>query len=50
MKLGIFVGSFNPVHKGHIKIANYILNKKLVDRLLIIPTGNYWDKSCCLSG
>ena len=44
MKLGIFVGSFNPVHKGHIKIANYILNKKLVDRLLIIPTGNYWDK------
>ncbi len=44
MKIGVFVGSFNPVHKGHIKIANYILNEGYVDKLLMIPTGNYWDK------
>jgi nicotinate-nucleotide adenylyltransferase len=45
MKIGVYVGSFNPVHKGHIKIANYIIDKNLVDKLLIIPTHNYWDKN-----
>lgn len=45
MKIGVFVGSFNPVHKGHIKIANYIVDNHYVDKLLIVPTGNYWDKN-----
>lgn len=44
MKIGVYVGSFNPVHKGHIKIANYIVDNNLVDKLLIIPTLGYWDK------
>ena len=45
MRLGIFVGSFNPVHKAHINIAKYILKKDYVDKVLIIPTPNYWDKT-----
>ena len=44
MRKGIFIGSFDPVHKGHIKIVKTCLRKKLVDEVLIIPTGNYWDK------
>ena len=40
MKLGVFIGSFNPVHKGHIKIANHLLKKDYIDKLLIIPTQN----------
>lgn len=44
MKIGIFVGSFNPVHKGHIKISNYIVSN-YVDKILIVPTGNYWNKT-----
>ena len=44
MRLGVYVGSFNPVHKGHIKIINYLLNNVL-DKVLVIPTGNYWDKN-----
>jgi len=43
MKIGVFVGSFNPVHKGHIRIVNYVLDKYL-DKVIIVPTGNYWDK------
>lgn len=49
MKIGVFVGSFNPIHKGHIQIVNYILGKKYVDKVFIIPTGTYWDKNNLLS-
>lgn len=44
MKIGIFVGSFNPVHKGHIKIINHLIQNKYLDKVIIIPTGNYWNK------
>ncbi len=36
IKTGIFGGSFNPIHKGHIAIAETICNKKLVDELWIM--------------
>lgn len=44
MKLGIYIGSFNPPHKGHIHVVNYLINNNVVDKVLIIPTENYWDK------
>lgn len=44
MRLGIYVGSFNPVHKGHIKVINYLLDNDLVDKVIVLPTPNYWDK------
>ncbi len=49
MKLGIFIGSFNPVHKGHIEIANHIINNNYVDKILLIATGNYWNKNDLIS-
>ena len=39
MKIAVYVGSFNPVHKGHIKVAKTVL-KKLVDKVIIVPTLN----------
>ena len=45
MKLGVFIGSFNPVHEGHINMVNYLLEKGIVDRILIVPTTDYWDKT-----
>jgi nicotinate-nucleotide adenylyltransferase len=45
MKIGVYVGSFNPPHKGHIKIVNHLINNKYVDKILIIPTNNYWNKT-----
>ena len=45
MKLGIYVGSFNPVHIGHKYIMNHLLNNKYLDKIIVIPTGNYWDKN-----
>lgn len=39
MKIGIFGGSFNPVHNGHIFIAKYIMEKKSLDKIIFIPVG-----------
>ena len=44
MRLGVYVGSFNPVHIGHIDVANYLINNNYIDKVLIIPTLEYWDK------
>ena len=45
MKLGIYVGSFNPPHKGHLRVAEYLLESGIVDKVIIIPTPNYWNKN-----
>lgn len=44
MRIGVYVGSFNPVHNGHIKVVNYLLENNYVDKVLLLPTPNYWDK------
>ena len=38
MKTGIFGGSFNPIHNGHIELAKKFFNKLELDRLFIVPT------------
>ncbi len=44
-KIGVYCGSFSPVHKGHIAIAREVLKEGLADEVLIIATGKYWDKT-----
>ena len=38
MKIGLFFGTFNPVHLGHIGIVTSILNKNIFDQLWIVLT------------
>lgn len=33
MRIGIIGGSFDPVHKGHIEMAQYVLKQKYVDEV-----------------
>lgn len=44
MKIGVFVGSFDPVHVGHTNVINYLIDKNVVDKVMVIATGNYWNK------
>lgn len=37
MRVGIFGGSFDPVHSGHRKLAEFAVEALGLDRLLIIP-------------
>lgn len=37
--VGVFGGAFDPVHKGHVLIAEQCINKIGMDKIIIIPTG-----------
>lgn len=45
MKIGVYVGSFDPVHLGHKHIVDYLIEHNYLDKVVIVPTGNYWHKS-----
>lgn len=36
MLVGLFFGSFNPIHNGHLIIAQHLLNELVVDQIWII--------------
>lgn len=50
MKIGVYGGSFNPCHLMHKKIVETLLNSYGFDRIIILPTGNYYRKSNLLKG
>lgn len=37
MKIGVFGGSFDPPTKSHLRIAEQLLEKSIVDRVLFMP-------------
>lgn len=38
MKVGLFFGSFNPIHVGHLIIANHVANNTNVDQVWLVVT------------
>ena len=38
MKVGLFFGSFNPIHIGHMAIANYMVEFSPIDQLWFVVT------------
>jgi len=48
MKIGLFFGSFNPIHTGHLIIANYLANNTDLDKVWLVvspqnPLKKYGD-------
>ena len=44
MKLGIFGGTFDPIHNGHLVIAEHVRVAMGLERVLFIPAGQPWFK------
>lgn len=37
MRVGLFLGSFDPIHIGHISVISSVLNAEFVDKIIVIP-------------
>lgn len=40
MRIGVFGGSFNPIHKYHEAIAHHLVNNNYLDKVIFVPTGD----------
>lgn len=38
MKIGLYFGSFNPIHTGHLIIANQVLNETILEKIWFVVT------------
>lgn len=45
MRIGIFGGSFNPPHKMHESIGGQLIEKGLLDKVIFVPTSNFYPKA-----
>lgn len=45
MKTGIFGGAFDPIHKGHIYMAQKAMEEYSLDRLFLVPSGHSPNKT-----
>lgn len=44
-RIGVFGGTFDPPHVGHLVAASEALHALDLDRVLFVPTGRPWQKS-----
>ena len=50
MRLGIFGGTFNPIHTGHLRAAEEVRYKCILDRVIFMPSGSPPLKTSGLAG
>ncbi len=50
MNVGLFFGSFNPIHVGHLILAQYMVQRKEIDAVwfVVSPQNPFKDKSTLL--
>ena len=39
MKIGIYGGTFDPIHNGHLRVIVELLTRKVVDQIVLVPAG-----------
>ena len=51
MKIGLYFGSFNPVHVAHLIIANHILNETDIEKVwfVVSPQNPFKTESTLLN-
>ncbi|HEX7435379.1 MAG TPA: adenylyltransferase/cytidyltransferase family protein, partial [Caldimonas sp.] len=48
-RIGLFGGSFDPVHNAHVALAKVALAQLKLDELRWVPAGQPWQKARALS-
>ena len=48
-RVGIFGGSFDPVHNAHIALAKHALDQLVLDEVIWVPAGQPWQKRRALA-
>ena len=43
-RVGVFGGTFDPVHVGHVVVAAEVRSRLGLDRVLVVPAGDPWQK------
>ena len=38
-RVGIYGGTFDPIHNGHLKVISQLIEKKIIDQLILVPAG-----------
>uniref|UniRef100_UPI00404B858D nicotinate-nicotinamide nucleotide adenylyltransferase n=1 Tax=Candidatus Planktophila sp. TaxID=2175601 RepID=UPI00404B858D len=45
-RVGMYGGTFDPIHRGHLHVITQLFKKDLIDQLLLIPAGQPLLRSC----
>lgn len=45
MRVGVLGGSFDPIHVGHLKLAETAYGQASLDRVIFVPAGYQWRKA-----
>ena len=51
MNIGLYFGSFNPIHIGHLIIANHVLNETVINKIwfMVSPQNPYKESKTLLN-
>ena len=39
MRVGLYGGTFDPIHNGHVHVIEQLITRNIVDHLLVVPAG-----------
>ena len=45
IRIGLYGGTFDPIHKGHMHVITQLFARDLIDELIVIPAGQPWMRS-----
>jgi nicotinate-nucleotide adenylyltransferase len=41
-RIGLYGGTFDPIHQGHLHLIAQLFDRDIVDELILVPTGQPW--------
>lgn len=44
-RIGLYGGTFDPIHEGHLHLIKQLFAHDIVDELIVVPTGEPWMRS-----